>query len=220
MKKIIIFGNGEFASIAKYYFSGRSIDFFCVDDEYCKEDSFENVPLIPQSELMTKNKLDYEIFVSLSYKKMNEIRTNKYLELKKLGFNFTSFVHKKSYISEKSKIGENCFILEGQNIQRNVQIQNNVFMWSGNHIGHNSIIKSHTYLSSHVVISGNCVIGERCFFGVNSAVKDSSTIGKECMIGMGANVIKNLSDGSVVIPGKSQVYGAEDKIAKMIKDKI
>jgi len=220
MKNTIIFGNGEFASIAKYYFSDREIKFFCVDDKFYKDKTFENVPVIPQSELLKMDKSSIELFVSLSYKKMNTIRANKYLELKQLGFEFTSFIHKESYISNKSNIGENCFILENQNIQRNVKIKNNVFMWSGNHIGHNSIIKDHTYLSSHVVISGNCEIGEKCFFGVNSAVKDATTIGDECMIGMGANVIKNLKKGSVVISEKSQIYDSGEKISKLIKYKV
>ena len=220
MKKIIIFGNGEFASIAKYYFSDRKIECFCVDDKFCKETSFEQLPLIPQTELLKKNKSDFDIFVSISYKNMNADRSNKYLELKNLGFNFTRFVSEKSYISKKSSIGENCLILEGQCIQRNVEIQNNVFLWSGNHIGHNSVIKQHSYISSHVIISGNCIIGEKCFFGVNSAVKDSISIGNDCMIGMGANVIKNLNDGSVAISNKTQVYKSDDKISKMIKDKI
>ena len=220
MKKTIIFGNGEFASIAKYYFSDREIKFFCVDDQFYKDNTFENVPLIPQSELLKMDKSSLELFVSLSYKKMNTIRANKYLELKQLGFKFTSFVHKKSYISKESNIGENCFILENQNIQRNVKINNNVFMWSGNHIGHNSVIKDHTYMSSHVVVSGNCDIGEKCFFGVNSAVKDSTIIGDECMIGMGATVIKNLKKGSVVVSEKTKIYESEERISKLIKDKI
>ena len=44
MKNTIIFGNGEFASIAKYYFSDREIKFFCVDDKFYKDKTFENVP--------------------------------------------------------------------------------------------------------------------------------------------------------------------------------
>ncbi len=47
MKKLVIFGNGEFASIANYYFSDRDVEFFCADDELCKENSFEKKPLIP-----------------------------------------------------------------------------------------------------------------------------------------------------------------------------
>ena len=220
MKKLVIFGNGEFASIANYYFSDRVVEFFCADDELCKENSFEKKPLIPKSELLKKNKSDFELFVAISYRNMNDLRTTKYLELKKQGFNFTSFIHKKSYISKTSTIGENCLILEGQNIQKDVEIQNNVFLWSGNHIGHNSTIKNNTYISSHVVISGNCEIGENCFFGVNSAIKDNIKIGNKCMIGMGSNVTTNLKDGSVVASEKSRVYKPEDKISKIIKDKI
>ena len=220
MKKIIIFGNGEFASIAKYYLSDSIVEYFCVDDEFYNNNFFEGTPIIPQSELIKKNRAEFDLFVCLSYRKMNDIRSKKYLELKSLGYSFTSFIHKNSCISKKSIIGENCFLLENQVIQRNVIIKNNVCMWSGNHIGHNSIINQHTYLSSHVVISGNCEIGEKCFFGVNSAVKDNIKIGNSCMVGMGANVNTNLLDGSVVILEKSKVYKSDEKISKLIKEKI
>jgi len=220
MKKIIIFGNGEFASMAKYYFKNREVAFFCVDDQFCKESFFENVPLISQTELLKKDKEEYDLFVSLSYKNMNKVRAEKYLELKNKGFEFTSFIHDKSYVSKDSLIGENCFILEGQTIQRHVKIKNNVFIWSGNHIGHNSVIKEHSYISSNVVVSGNCEVGKNCFFGVNSSVKDFVKIGDECMIGMGANVIKDLENGSVIIAEKSQIFKSSEKISKLIKDKI
>ena len=40
------------------------------------------------------------------------------------------------------------------------------------------------------------------------------------MIGMGANVIKNLKKGSVVISEKSQIYDSGEKISKLIKYKV
>ena len=106
------------------------------------KEKIEGIPLIGQSELLKIDKNEYDIFVALSYKKMNEVR-KKYLELKTLGYKFASFIHNSSYVSDFAKIGENCFILENQTIQRNVQIGNNVFMWSNNHIGHNSKVGDH-----------------------------------------------------------------------------
>ena len=79
MKKLIIFGNGEFASIAKYYFQKEK------SSHFVSMTNFEKIlnALIGQSELLKIDKNEYDIFVALSYKKMNEVR-KKYLELKTL----------------------------------------------------------------------------------------------------------------------------------------
>ena len=220
MKKLIIFGNGEFASIAKYYFSERKIESFCIDDKFLKEKNFEGLPLIGHSELLKIDKNEYDIFVALSYKKMNEVRKKKYLELKTLGYKFASFIHNSSYVSDFAKIGENCFILENQTIQRNVQIGNNVFMWSSNHIGHNSKVGDHNYISSHVIISGNCEIGNSCFFGVNSSVKDFTKIGNSCLISMGADIKSDLKQNSVALTKQNYDLINDEKIAEKIKSKI
>jgi sugar O-acyltransferase (sialic acid O-acetyltransferase NeuD family) len=217
-EKLIIFGNGEFGSMANYYFKNSKTSYFCVDDNYVKESNFEGIPIIPYSELLNiKLKNDYKVFVALSYKNMNKVREAKYKQIKKLGFTFTSFIHKSSYISDKATIGENCLILENQTIQKNVIIKNNVFLWSGNHVGHNSIIDDNTYLSSHVVISGDCKVGKNCFFGVNSSVKDSVIIKDEVLIGMGASVTKNIAEGSVVINNNSTIYDKNSKVSKFLK---
>ena len=71
MTKIIIFGNGEIASLSKYYFNSisKKIDFFCVDDDFIKESKFENTPILPFSEL--KNK---PLYRKIHFKKFSELR--------------------------------------------------------------------------------------------------------------------------------------------------
>ncbi len=118
MKKIIIFGNGEFAEISQYYFGKENVTHFCVDDENVKENHFRNAPLLGFSELLNLDKSEFDIFVALSYRKMNSVRQSKYEIFKKLGFTFASFIHKNSYISNKASIGKNCLILENQTIQK------------------------------------------------------------------------------------------------------
>jgi len=220
MKKLIIFGNGEFAEISQYYFGRDNIAYFCVDDEFLKEEKFNGVPLIGLSELLKFNKNEFNLFIALSYKKMSKIRQEKYEMFKKKNFTFASFIHKKSYISKEANIGENCLILENQTIQRGVNIKDNVFLWSGNHIGHNSTINNNTYVSSGVVISGNVSVGKNCFFGVNSCTKEFIKIGDNVLVSMGALVTKNIASNSVVLSSESKIYGPEDRITKKILDKI
>ena len=149
------------------------------------------------TELLKMDKSSIELFVSLSYKKMNTIRANKYLELKQLGFEFTSFIHKESYISNISNIGENCFIFEDNTIQPYVKIGDNCVLWSGNHIGHHSTIGNHVFITSHVVISGCCNIKDSTFFGVNSTVRDETVVEEYSLIGMGCILTKDTSPGDI-----------------------
>ncbi|WP_281630267.1 acetyltransferase [Vibrio sp. St2] len=222
MKKLIIFGNAEIASLAKYYFENDSeyeVVAFTVDDEYCGEDSFEGLPLVPYS---TVSQLyppcEYEAHVALSYQKLNQLRQDKYHQLKSDGYKLASYVCSKSAIWSDLNVGDNCFILENQTIQPTVKIGNNVMIWSSNHIGHGTEIKDHVYMASNICISGHCVIGERTFIGVAVAMKDFCKIGADCFITMGANIVKDsIEDGSTVLAPQSNYLGSNDRIGKKIK---
>jgi sugar O-acyltransferase (sialic acid O-acetyltransferase NeuD family) len=222
MKKIIIFGTGEIASMAKFYFRENNFDIaaFTVDDDFIKEDTKEGIPVIPFSEIIKNfNISDYSAHVALSYNDQNKLREKKYLELKKNCYNLESFISKKSNIDKNLKFGENCFILENQTIQHNVEIGNNVVIWSSNHIGHGSKIDDHTYISSHVVISGHSKIGKRCFFGVNSSVADFIDIDDDCFIGMSSSIGKNLKKGSFAINKSTEIYGENERVTNLLKKK-
>ena len=93
-------------------------------------------------------------------------------------------------------------------------------LWSGNHIGHGTIIGDHTYLASHVVVSGHCNIGKRCFIGVNATLKDYLKVVDDVFIGMDASVVKNASDGTVILGASSIILEADDRKAKVIKNHI
>ncbi len=220
--KIIIFGTGEIASMAKFFFEedGLKIDAFTVDDDYISDSKKENVPIIPFSSLKKEfNVNKYSMHVALSYSEQNKLRELKFNEVKNLGYHLENYISKKSYIDKNVIFGENCFILENQTIQKGVKIGNNVTMWSSNHIGHETKINSHSYLSSHVVVSGHCVIGQRCFLGVNSSISDFTEIGDDCFIGMSSSISRNLKPGSVAISKSTEIYDKDHKVSKILKKK-
>lgn len=220
-KDIVIFGNGEIADLAFFYFKNDtdySVKAFCVDDEYITNEQFNKLPILSPSEIFSEFPYkDYLVHVALSYKKLNSIRKEKFDFFKRNKYNFASYISSKSVYWNDFQIGRNCFILENQTIQPKVKIGDNVMLWSGNHIGHGSVIGNHTYLSSHVVISGNCKVGEKCFFGVNSTVKDFTVIGNNCFIGMDSSVTKNLKNNSFVVSPRSTILDKNNKISILIK---
>lgn len=221
--KLIIFGTGEIGELAKFYFDHDSeyeVAGFTADDEFCQADVFQNLPLIPFSKI--KDRFPPEQFamhVALSYKKLNQIRAEKYFAAKALGYTLASYVCSKSVTWPDLTIGDNCFILENQTIQPTVKIGNNVMIWSGNHIGHASVIGDHTYISSHVCISGHTQIGEYNFWGVNATSRDFVKVGNQVFVAMGALVTRDIEDGSVVVGAQGEIYPADSKIARHLKQK-
>jgi len=202
-KPLVIFGIGEVAQLAHFYF-GKDSDYkvaaFTVDVAYLTEKIFCDLPVVPFEELeKVYPKEEYEIFVALGYSKLNAVRKEKYLVAKKLGYSLASYISPKATVLNENRIGDNCFIFEDNTIQPFVTIGNNVTLWSGNHIGHHSTIKDHCFIASHVVVSGGVEIGEQCFIGVNATLRDHIKIGEQCVIGAGALLLADTEPKGVYL---------------------
>jgi len=223
-KKLVIFGTGEMAEMALYYFSHDSpyeVIAFAADDAYVEQTSFKQFPLIPLSRLVgTYPPEEFEAHVALSYRKMNRTRDEKYHDLKRLGYRLVSYICTKSAFWPDLQIGDNCFILENQTIQPTVKIGSDVVIWSGNHLGHRGVIGDHTYISSHVCIAGFVTIGTHCFLGINATIRDFVNIGNRVFVGLGASVVSDVPDDAVVLGNKGQIYPAESETAKAVKKKF
>lgn len=206
-EKIVIFGTGDIAQIAKYYFdidSNYQVIAFTVDKAYCNVEAYEDKPLVPFEELTDLYPpKDFKLFIALSYAQMNKLREKKFYEAKAKGYQLVSYISSRcTYLSQFSA-GENSFIFEDNTIQPFVKIGDNVTLWSGNHIGHHSIIESHNFISSHVVVSGHCHIESNCFIGVNATIGHQVKIAKETLVGAGSIITKNTEEYSVYVPAKS-----------------
>ncbi len=202
-KSLVIFGTGDIAQLAHYYFSNDSnfeVVAFSIDASYAKGPVFCGLPVITFDQVSEiYPPIDNDFFVALSYSKLNSIRKEKYLAAKEKGYKLVNFISSKATVLNEGKIGENCFILEDNTIQPFVTIGNNVTLWSGNHIGHHSIIKDHTFIASHVVISGGVEVGEQCFIGVNATLRDHIQVGDRCVIGAGALLLTNAEPEGVYL---------------------
>jgi len=203
MKKLVIFGSGDIAQLAHYYFSTDSeyeVVAFTVDASYIQAPEFCGLPVVAFEDAPFKYPPEsYDFFVALSYSKLNAVRKEKYFSAKEKGYRLVSFVSSRATVLNDGKIGENCFIFEDNTIQPFVRIGNNVTLWSGNHIGHHSVIKDHTFIASHVVVSGGVEIGEQCFIGVNATLRDHIKIGERCVIGAGSLLLSDAEPEGVYI---------------------
>jgi len=221
LKKLIIVGLGETAELAYHYFMNDSeyeVVAFAADKEYVESDSFLNLPVYDISELHNIFEVDnFFVFVAVSSSKLNRVRKDLYLRVKRMGYQFASYISSEAYVGYGTKIGENCFIMEHNVVQPFVTIGDDVVLWSGNHIGHRTIVHDHCFISSHVVISGFCEIGAHCFLGVNTSVADNVKIGEDCLVGIGCVIAKDVAPNSIMkmpyaqkqIITAKQFYGIE-----------
>jgi sugar O-acyltransferase (sialic acid O-acetyltransferase NeuD family) len=202
MKPLVILGAGAIAEVAHFYFTHdakRSVAAFTVDAEYLKERTFCGLPVTAMQDLQNAFPPQaHDLFVAMSYAKINAVRAQKCAEAKAKGYRLATYVSSKATVWPGFEPGENCFILEDNTIQPFVTIGANVTLWSGNHIGHHARIGNNCFITSHVVISGGVDVGENAFIGVNCTVRDHVRVGARSVIGAGSLVLEDVPDDGVV----------------------
>jgi UDP-3-O-[3-hydroxymyristoyl] glucosamine N-acyltransferase len=85
-------------------------------------------------------------------------------------------------------------------LERNVKVDNHVHVAHGVMIGENSLV------IAHAMIGGSTKIGKNCWIAPSASILNKLCIGDEAVIGLGAVVVKNVSEKSVMIgnPAKNK----------------
>jgi sugar O-acyltransferase (sialic acid O-acetyltransferase NeuD family) len=221
MAKVVIFGCGRGADTAFRYLSRDSpheICGFTVDAEFLREESFHGLPVVEYESVGSRFPPDrFEMFVPLGFQNMNRLRAERYFDAKRRGYRFISYVNSHHYALEDPRIGENCFILDGQIFNLDVSIGDNVTIWSGNHIGDRTVVGSHVWISSHVTLAGDVTIGDYSFLGVNSCVSNRVTVAPRTFIGAQALISQDTAEGSVhVAPPPRAVPMTSERFLSML----
>jgi sugar O-acyltransferase (sialic acid O-acetyltransferase NeuD family) len=196
MADVVIFGAGDCASLAHHYLQHDSLHNvvgFTVHRNYLPASlQFEGLPVVDFEKLEAHFPPDQVSAIApLSAHRMNRVREEIYLSLKRRGYVLISYVSSRASYFPKTPVGDNCFILENVTIQLFASIGNNVVLWSGSHIGHHSQIGDHVFFAPHAVTAGHCTIDSHCFLGSNSTVRDHVTLGQGTLVGMGAVVARD-----------------------------
>ena len=210
MNKLVIFGTGDVARLAHFYFTrdaGREVAGFTVDHDYRQGDTLLDRPLVDFETVMERfPPRDHDLFVAVSYRNVNRVRAEKYRAARDLGYRLATYVSRRSTFLSETPPGDNCFILEDNTIQPFVTIGNDVTLWSGNHIGHDSVIEDHCFLASHIVVSGHCRVGAYSFIGVNATLRNGITVAPESVVGAGALIMKDTVAKGVYVPARTELF--------------
>ena len=206
--KVIIFGTSTFAEVVTYYLDqSPEHEVVAFTGTSPEQKEFLGRPVVDFNQVQDEYPADqYEMFVAVGYRQMNQLRERFYNEAKEKNYKLLTYIHPSVTWWDNVEIGDNCFIFEDNTVQPFVKIGSNVILWSGNHIGHHSVIENHCFISSHVVVSGHCRVGNNSFVGVNSSFRDGIHIAEHNLIGAGAIMMKNTEPKQVFVPERTPVY--------------
>jgi sugar O-acyltransferase (sialic acid O-acetyltransferase NeuD family) len=203
-QQIVIFGVGQIAELADFYFthdSGYEVVGFTVDQSHLTQQEFRGRPVVPferVTEIFSPELFGF--FVSVGYTRLNTVRTEKVAAARAKGYRLVSYLSSRATVFPGFEAQENCFILEDNTIQPFARVGRNVTLWSGSHIGHHSVIEDDVFVASHAVVSGSVRIGQGSFVGVNVTIRNEVRIGRQCVLGAGALILEDQPDFSVVAP--------------------
>jgi sugar O-acyltransferase (sialic acid O-acetyltransferase NeuD family) len=201
MRNVVIFGTGQIAEVIHYYLTHdaqRNVVAFTVDDQYRSAEHLLGLPVVDFASVeRTYTPETHEIFVAMSFKKVNVLRQGKVAEAEAKGYTLASHVSPRATVWSGFVANPNTIIMENNVVQPFVKIGRDVIIWSGNHIGHHSTIEDHCFIASHAVISGNVTIGEGTFVGVNATIRDNVTIGSHNVLGAGTLILGDTPNDAV-----------------------
>ncbi len=207
MQDLVLFGVSGFSKIVAELIAeaGRyRVVGFTQDGDQISE--FLGLPVVPFEKLeesFPPNK--FHALVAVGYSKMNQVRQQKYLELKARGYSMGSYCCPRQHIPSTVSLGEHHLILDENSLQPHCRVGDNVILWSRNVIGHESEIGSHCFLSSGVIVSGFAKLGEGCFLGPTTVVAANVALGDRVFLGPGAIASEDLADESVLVGPKSDL---------------
>jgi sugar O-acyltransferase (sialic acid O-acetyltransferase NeuD family) len=203
-RRLVVFGAKQIAEVCAFYFdhdSDYEVVAFTVDGAFLEAGTFAGRPVVPFEEITSSHPPgSHELFVAVSYQKMNQVRAAKCDAAAAMGYTLAGYVSSKAITWPTLSIGANTFVMEANVVQPFATIGSNTILWSGNHIGHHSRIGDHCFLASHIVVSGGVDIGSHCFIGVNATLRDGIRVAERCLIGAGATILKDTKP--------DEVYGA------------
>ena len=201
MRRLVVFGVGEFAEVAEYYFSNHDdyeVVAFTVDKNYVADTSFLMRPVVPFEEINSVWPADEaDMFIAVGYTQLNSVRASRFLAAQTMGYRLASFVSERAFVWRGFELKQNCFILDDNILQPYSRVEDDVVLWSGNHIGHHSSVSAHSYIAGYVVVAGNVRIGEHCFVGSGSIIRDHLTVGSRSVIGMGTLLLEDAPPDSI-----------------------
>lgn len=198
MKKVVIFGVAEMARLVHFYFSrekSREIAAFTVDREYNTGQKFCDLDVVDFENVLSRfPPSDYDLFIAVGPSKMNTLREKKFLEAKKLGYEFASYISPNAIC--ESSIGQNSLLADFSVVNPFAVVGENNFIFEFAFISNESVVGDNCYISPRSTVGTFSAVGSNSFLGTGSVINTRVVVGKYSLIGAQCYISANTDENS------------------------
>lgn len=222
-----LFGSGELARVAEYYFRHVKQDSRSWLPNFSPNSLGESIVRTVDRDYITDDEMDFDlvksgqIFIPIGYKNLNTTRERVFNEARARGLTTLDHISSEARIHKDVVLAPNSgnWIQESVAIQTGCKIGKSNILWGGTglHLGHLTEIGDFNWISTGTVIAGGCKIGNNCFFGVNTSIRNNIEIASFNIICMGAIVTKSTKPYQVWLPGLNNPSSVDAKDFKIDK---
>lgn len=217
MKNVVIYGTGQQAELAHYYFEnelGRKVVAFTIDykiEEWTKS----GLPIVLLEDLPKLHDANAaDVFVAISAMGMNLVRQQICKQVLSMGYELTNCISPRVLIPCNVEIGHNVFMDHATQVHPFVRIGNN-FLGMGAKIGHHALIGDNVTVIT-ATVGGNVELGNNCFIGIDATVCPSVRIGECALVDARAIVTTHLPAHAVVSGMKSRIRKVDSRSLKLL----
>ena len=188
--KVVLFGNGPFASMAWYGLSHDSplgVTGFTVDAAYLRGPSHHGLPVVPFDAVERHFPPDdHLMLLPIGAVGNMVLRAERCGAAKAKGYALANYLSSRAIVPAEFELRENSMIFDGAVIQPFASIGSNVIVRTGAQIGHHVTVQDDCFIAAGACIGGGVVIGARCFIGLNATVLNDLEVAAGCTIAAGS----------------------------------
>ncbi len=203
-RSIVIFGIGPISKTIFYSCRKQKtfdICSFTADQQYIKEDTFCNLPVIAFEEiesLYPPEQFDM-LVVNVGAVAGASSRKDMFLRAQQKGYHLVNYIDPKADVVDDVIMGQNNIIMANTHVGPSGKMGDNNFIRENIYLGHNFDIGSHNFLGPGSTFGGSCHIGDLNFVGMAVTFINNITIEDNNLIGAASLVLKNIGIGGKYI---------------------
>lgn len=208
MKDIVLYGNGSFAQLLKWYMDHddeRKVVAATVEEAYINTSEFEGLALIPFERLEEQYAPDdVEILLGVGYTGMNDVRKRIFEQCKKKGYTPAQYIHSSVRLCD-TQMGEGNIIFEDTLLEPFVRIGSGNIIWCKISIAHNCHIGNFNTIAGSASLCGFSEVKNNCFIGNGAVIRDRIKVEDYTLVGAAAYVAADTQKFNVVAANKGVV---------------
>ena len=120
---------------------------------------------------------------------------------------FATLVHPSAVVSKSARIGYGVCLMAQTFVGPEARLGNHILGYGQSYISRNTVLEDYAYLAAKACLGAESVLKKGAYLGLASTVIERIVIDAWAVVGAGANVLKNVAEGEIVVGNPAHVIG-------------